>query len=230
VRQRDPRKLLPENRPLPARVKIVNVPEQGYADDGSVTTRQEAVLTVPRETLERLWTPENLENLARTYWAFLIRISHGLLQIRYGPDSREIVALGFIVLLRFHKPDYETDSNRGCVTWRIHNGFLVAPGGRDKGRLQICVKRPDEMNGGDEEVPVKVSSEVGAFVPTLSLPGLRSLSGFGRWFYKQTQLRIHVIVTHMFLRSLGNLELEQSQVGTLRISPPDQPIETEPIA
>jgi hypothetical protein len=79
-------------------------------------------------------------------------------------------------------------------------------------------------------VPVKVSSEVGAFVPTLTLPGLRSLSGGGRWCYKQTQLRIHVIVTHMFLRSLGNLELEQSQVGTLRISPPDQPIETEPIA
>jgi hypothetical protein len=43
-------------------------------------------------------------------------------------------------------------------------------------------------------------------------------------------MRIHVIVTHAFLRSLGNLELEESQVGTLRISPPDQPIETEPIA
>jgi hypothetical protein len=229
VRQRDPRKLLPENRPLPARVKIVNVPEQGYGDDGSVTTRQEAVLTVPRETLERLWTPENLENLARTYWAFLIRISGGTLQIRYGPDSREIVAFGFIVLLRFHRPDYETDSNRGCVTWRINKGFLVAPGGRNKGRLQICVERPKDMNGGDE-VPVKVSSEVGAFVPMLTFPGLRSLSGVGRWLYKQTQLRIHVIVTHAFLRSLGNLELEQSQVGSLRLSPPDQPIETEPIA
>jgi hypothetical protein len=230
VRQRDPRKLLPENRPLPARVKIVNVPEQGYADDGSVTTRQEAVLTVPRETLDRLWTPENLENLARTYWAFLIRTSRGLLQIRYGPDSREIVALGFIVLLRFHKPDYETDSHRGCVTWRINKGFLVAPGGRNKGRLQICVERPEEMNGGDDEVPVKVSSEVGAFVPMLIFPGLRNLSGIGRWLYKQTQLRIHVIVTHAFLKSLGNLELEESQVGSLRVAPPSQPAEIEPAA
>jgi hypothetical protein len=230
VRQRDPRKLLPENRPLPARVKIVNVPEQGYADDGSVTTRQEAVLTVPRETLDRLWTPENLENLARTYWAFLIRTSRGLLQIRYGPDSREIVALGFIVLLRFHKPDYETDSHRGCVTWRINKGFLVAPGGRNKGRLQICVERPEEMNGGDDEVPVKVSSEVGAFVPMLTFPGLRNLSGIGRWLYKQTQLRIHVIVTHAFLKSLGNLELEESQVGSLRVAPPSQPVEIEPAA
>jgi hypothetical protein len=179
------------------------------------------VVTVPRDALERLWITENLENLARTYWAFLIRISLGLLKIRYGPDSREIVALGFIVLLRFHKPEYETSAERGCVTWRIHNGFLVAPGGRDKGHLRICVEREDEMNGTDE-VPVKVSSEVGAFVPMLTFPGLRSLSGFGRWLYKQTQLRIHVIVTHAFLRSLGNLELEQSQVGSLRLAPPEE--------
>jgi hypothetical protein len=221
VRQRDPRKLLPENRPRPARVKIVHVAEQGYADDGSVTTRQEAEVTVPRDALDRLWIPENLENLARTYWAFLIRISLGVLKIRYGPDSREIVAFGFLVLLRFHKPDYETSAERGCVTWRIHNGFLVAPGGRDKGHLRICVTRPAELNGTGE-VPVHVSSEVGAFVPMLTFPGLRSLSGFGRWLYKQTQLRIHVMVTHAFLRSLGNLELEQSQVGSLRLAPPEQ--------
>jgi hypothetical protein len=229
VRQRDPRKLLPEHRPLPARVKLVQVPEQGYADDGSVTTRQEAVVAVPRDVLERLWTPENLENLARTYWMFLIRFFRGLVKIRYGKDCREIVALGFIVLLRFHTPDYETGSDRGCVTWRINKGFLVAPGGRNKGHLRICVERPEELNG-DGEVPVKVSSEVGAFVPMLTFPGLRSLSGLGRWIYQQTQLRIHVIVTHAFLRSLGNLELEQSQVGSLRVAPPGQPTETEPIA
>jgi len=219
VRQRDPRKLLPENRPLPARVKIVHVPEQGYRADGSVTTRQEAAVTVPREALERLWTVENLENLARTYWAFLIRVSLGLLKIRYGPDSREIVLFGFIVLLRFHKPDYEADANRGCVTWRINKGFLVAPGGRNKGHLKICVERPQNMDS-DTDVPVMVSSEVGAFVPMLTFPGLRALSGFGRWVYRQTQLRVHVIVTHAFLRSLANLELQESEVGSLRVLPP----------
>jgi hypothetical protein len=224
VRQRDPRKLLPENRPLPARVKIVHVPEQGYAPDGSVTTRQEAELTVPREVLERLWTPENLENLARTYWAFLTRVSLGLLRVRYGAECREIILFGKIVLLRFHKPEYEMSSTRGCVTWRIEKGLLVAPGGRDKGHLRICVDRPADLNG-DGEVTVHVSSEVGAFVPTLSFPGLRSLTGLGRWIYRQTQLRIHVIVTHAFLKSLGNLELESSRVGSLRIEPPErQPI------
>ena len=225
MRQRDPRKLLPENRPLPARVKIVHIPEQAYAQDGSVTTRQEAVVTVPRDVLDRLWTPENLENLARTYWAFLIRISLGLLKIRYGPDSREVVLFGRIVLLRFHKPDYEADAHRGCVTWRINRGLLVAPGARNKGHLRICVERPRNMDG-DSEVPVEISSEVGAFVPMLTFPGLRKLSGFGRWLYKQTQLRIHVIVTHAFLRSLANLELEQSQVGSLRV----QPTAEEPVA
>lgn len=225
MRQRDPRKLLPSNRPLPARVNIVHVPEQGYEPDGTVTTRQEAEATLPRETLDRLWTAENLENLARTYWAFLTHISRGLLKIRYGEDCREVVALGFIVLLRFHKPEYETSDTRGCVTWRINKGLLVAPGGRNKGHLRICVERPAELNG-DEEVRVKVSSEVGGFLPTLSFPGLRKFSAVGHWIYDQTQLRIHVIVTHIFLRSLGNLELERSQVGSLRISPPGQPTET----
>jgi hypothetical protein len=222
VRQRDPRKLLPAIQPLPASVEIVHVPEQGYKPDGTVTTRQEAELTLPRDTLDRLWTPENLENLARTYWAFLTRISLGLLKIRYGPDSREVVALGFIPLLRFHKPEYETSATSGCVTWRINKGLLVAPGGRNKGHLRICVERPEELNGSDD-VHVKVSSEVGGFLPMLSFPGLRKLSEVGRWFYNQTQLRIHVIVTHAFLRSLGNLELEQSRVGSLRISPPGEP-------
>jgi hypothetical protein len=229
VRPRDPRKLLPENRPLPASVKIVHVPEQGYAPDGSVTTRQEAELTIPRDELDRLWTSENLENLARTYWAFLTRVSLGVLKVRYGENCREIVLLGKIVLLRFHKPEYEIGSNRGCVTWRIEKGLLVAPGGRNKGHLRVCVERPAEANGNDE-VTVHVSSEVGAFVPTLTFPGLRSLTGFGRWIYRQTQLRVHVIITHAFLKSLGNLELESSQVGSLRLSPPGQASETAPIA
>lgn len=230
MRQRDPRRLLPENRPLPARVQIVRVPEQGYEPDGSVTTRQEAELTLPRETLERLWNAENLENLARTYWAYLTWIFRGLIKVRYGDDSREIVALGFIVLLRFHKPEYETSSTRGVVTWRINKGFLVAPGGRNKGHLRITVEKLDDDRDSSDEQRLRVTSEVGAFVPMLTFPGLRALSGFGRWLYRQTQLRVHVIVTHAFLKSLGNLELEESRVGALRLNPPGQPTEREPVA
>ena len=54
-----------------------------------------------------------------------------------------------------------------------------------------------------------MSSEVVNFYPTIA-------TRIGRWIYEQTQLRIHVIVTHAFLRSLANLELEPSRVGALR--------------
>jgi hypothetical protein len=225
VRQRDPRKLLPENRPLPARVRLVHVPEQSYAEDGSISTRQEAEITVPRKVLDALWKPEYLEDLARTYWRWLTKISGGLIRVRYGKNCREIVLLGRpLVLLRFHPPEYETSATRGQVTWRISRGLLVAPGGRDKGYLRIIVERPDPSHTQGDEVTVNVSSEVAHFLPTLSFHGSSLFNRFGRWLYKFTQLRIHVIVTHGFLKSLGNLRLERSKVGRLRLdpAPPDR--------
>jgi hypothetical protein len=209
--------LLPENRPLPARVQIVHVPQQGYADDGSATTRQEAEITVPRKVLDALWTPENLENLARTYWAYLTKFSLGLIRTRYGDDFREIVLLRRpLVLIRFHPPEYETSRTHGAVTWRISRGLLVAPSGRDKGYLKIAVERPPPEQAG-AEATITVSSEVAAFIPALSFHGSGVFNRFGRWLYRFTQLRIHVIVTHGFLKSLGNLRLERSRVGRLRL-------------
>ena len=219
MRRRDPRKLLPENRPLPARVKIVHVPEQGYAPDGSASTRQEAEITVPRKVLDSLWSPEHLEDLARTYWAWLTKISLGLIRVRYGENCRQVVLLGRpLVLIRFHPPDYETSATRGSVTWRIERGLLVAPSGRNKGYLRITVERPAHEIGDD--VMVKVTSEVAHFLPALSFPGSSIFNKFGRWLYQFTQLRIHVLVTHGFLRSLGNLRLERSKVGRFRVQEP----------
>ena len=63
-------------------------PQNSSAEDGSVTTKQVADITLPREELERIWNAEYLERLARTYWRFLTRVSLGILRIRYGPDSR----------------------------------------------------------------------------------------------------------------------------------------------
>jgi hypothetical protein len=37
----------------------------------------------------------------------------------------------------------------------------------------------------------------------------------GRAVYRATQLRIHVIVTHAFLRSLARMDLAQSKVGAM---------------
>ena len=44
-------------------------------------------------------------------------------------------------------------------------------------------------------------------------------SRVGRIVYRETQLRIHVVVTHAFLRSLARLDLAPSMVGALRRRP-----------
>jgi hypothetical protein len=43
----------------------------------------------------------------------------------------------------------------------------------------------------------------------------RIASGLGRGIYNATQSRIHVVVTHGFLRSLAKLKLARSRVGSL---------------
>jgi hypothetical protein len=191
-----------------ARVHIVRVPKSGYSEDGGVGSRQVAEVTLPRAELERLWTPENLERLARTYWLFLSRFSLGLIRVLYGDDSREVVFLRRpFVLLRFHKPQYELNRDGGTVTWPINRGVLVARHGRGRGFLRLSVRRepaPDDSR----EVTLLISSRVVNFYPTIA-------TRFSRWIYEQTQLRIHVVVTNAFLRSLANLELEESQVGAL---------------
>jgi hypothetical protein len=209
VRPRDPRRLLERDRRALGRVTIVEVPQSGYSEDGALGSRQEAEVTVPRAELEKIWRPEYLERLARTYWSFLSRFSLGLIRVLYSEDSRDVVFLRRpFVLLRFHKPEYQYNSDGGTVTWPINRGVLVARRGRGRGFLRLSVHRKPAEDGADE-VTVVVSSEVVNFYPTLA-------TRLSRWFYEQTQLRIHVIVTHAFLRSLANLELEPSRVGALR--------------
>jgi hypothetical protein len=209
VRPRDPRRLLERHRRARARVAIVHVPQSGYSEDGAVSSRQVAEVTLPRGELERIWSPEYLERLARTYWSFLSRFSLGLIRVLYSEDSRDVVFLRRpFVLLRFHKPQYEIDTDGGTVTWPINRGVLVARRGRGRGFLRLGVRREPVADDADE-VTLLVSSEVVNFYPTLA-------TRLGRWIYEQTQLRIHVLVTHAFLRSLANLELEPSRVGALR--------------
>jgi hypothetical protein len=217
VRRRDPRRALARRRRALARVRILDVPDSGHAPDGSVTTEQAAEVTLPRGELERIWTPEHLERLARTYWRFLTRVSLGLLRVLYTPESREIVVLTRpFVLLRFQRPEYDIGPDGGTVTWRIRSGLLVAPTGRGNGYLRLSVRRAQDTGGDD--VTVTVSSEVANFYPTIA--GRGWFSRIGRAIYRVTQFRLHVVVTHAFLRSLANLELSPSVVGELR--PPEE--------
>lgn len=214
MKQRNPRRRLANRRDALARVKIVQVPESGHSEDGSVTSKQTAEVTLPRSELDRIWTPEYLERLARTYWRFLTRASLGMLRVLYTEDAREIALISRpFVLMRFHKPEYDFENNRGTVTWPIEKGLLVAPQGRGKGFLRISVRRDPASERGDESTG-EVSSEVANFYPTLA--GSGRYARVGRAFYRFTQLRIHIIVTNAFLRSLARLDLEESVVGALK--------------
>ena len=210
MRPRDPRRLLERHRRARARVTIVHEPESHGAEErGATGSRQVAEVTLPREELEKLWSPEHLESLARTYWSFLSRFSLGLIRVVYSVDAREVVFLRRpFVLLRFRKPEYDFNADGGTVTWPINRGVLVARRGRDRGFLRLSVHRKPAEDGA-REVTIVVSSEVVNFYPAIA-------TRVGRWIYEHTQLRIHVIVTHAFLRSMANLELEPSRVGALR--------------
>ena len=200
-------------RRLPARAVIISPPRSTViAEDGAVRSVQSAALTLDRAELDRLWTPENLENLARTYWRFLSRVTLGVVRVVYGNRERSVVLLGRpLTLLRFEAPDYLIEPNHGKVTWRIKDGLLVARRGRRAGYLALDVRRVD--TGDDSgQVSVLIEVEVANFYPAIG-------TTFSTPVYEATQSALHVIVTHAFLRSLADLDLARSRVGRLRAQP-----------
>jgi len=200
------RRLLNRSKRI-ARAVLVDPDEHTTMDErGAVRSVQAADLTLPLQALEEMWTPAHLERLARTYWRFLSRWTLGLIQVKYDEDERAVVLLTRpFVLLRFKAPEYEVDATRGIVRWRIASGVLVSRRGQDRdGYLQIDVRRCEPVDRNTARVHVEV--EVANFYPALA-------SAIARWFYKATQSRIHVIVTHGFLRSLARLDLAESKVG-----------------
>jgi hypothetical protein len=228
VATKHPREELARRREARARVHFVHEAESESRPGGPVTSRQSADVTVPRSELDPLWTPEHLERLARTYWRFLTRVSLGMLRVIYTPTSRAVVLFGRpLTLIRFYAPEYEAAADCGIVTWRIDRGLLVAPAGRGKGWLRITVRRPPESllpddpnTTTDDFTTVRVTSEVESFYPMLA--GWGWFWKIGRFIYRQTQLRIHVLITNAFLRSLARLDLEPSIVGALRAPEQDE--------
>jgi hypothetical protein len=202
----------------PADIRLLPDPAGGPAlPDGPVRSVQEAELELPLSYLEEHWRAESLERLARAYWAFLERISLGLLKVRYGRASRTVTLFGRIPLLRFRRPSYAAATGLGQVKWPIERGLLVSPAGRGRGYLRITIRRLSNTPASPDRAVVRVSAEVSNFYPGLRLSG--GLVRLGAWIYNQTQLRIHVLVTRGFLRSLARLELPPSRVGALRPRP-----------
>lgn len=174
---------------------------------GAVRSVQTADVSLPDSVLAEIWSPINLERLARTYWRFLSRATLGLVRVHYTEAERFVVFIASpFKLLTFKAPEYEMGADHGIVRWRIERGLLVAKRGNGSGYLQILVRRRLNAAAGTRYLHVEV--EVASFYPSIAY-------GLGRWFYKVTQSKIHVFVTHGFLRSLARLDLAESKVGKL---------------
>ena len=170
---------------------------------GAVRSIQAANVDMPEDELIELWKPVNLERLARTYWKYLSRVTLGIIRVTYTDEERAVVVIARpFVLLRFHAPEYDISGDRGIVQWRIQDGLLVSK--RNEGYLEIDVKRMESDRQGYGRVHVEV--EIANFYPAIA-------TWVARWVYVQTQSRIHVLVTHGFLRSLAKMKLEESAVG-----------------
>jgi hypothetical protein len=194
---------------LPAQAVIVSPRKStSVADDGGVRSAQSAELTLTQDDLDRLWSPTNLENLARTYWRFLTRVTLGLIRVIYAENERRVVFLiRPFTLLRFEGPQYSFEPDHGNVRWQIRGGLLVARAGRRKGYLSLDVTRDPEPQP-DERAKLRIEVEVANFYPAIA-------SGFSQPVYEATQSAIHVLVTHAFLRSLASLDLATSRVRAL---------------
>jgi hypothetical protein len=189
---------------LPARTVIVS-PRQStvISRDGAVRSVQSAELTTTPASLDKLWNPTNLENLGRTYWLFLTKVTLGFIRVVYTEHARSVVFLTKpFTLLRFETPEYTFEPERGHVSWKIRDGLLVARSGRGCGELALDVRREGPGR-------LRIEVDVANFYPAIA-------AGFSMPVYEMTQSAIHVLVTHAFLRSLATLELAESKVGMLR--------------
>ena len=203
-------------RRLPAHAVIVSPRKSTVVQrDGAVRSVQSAKLTLDADDLRRIWTAANLENLARTYWAFLTRVTLGIIRIHYEPDSRSVNLLARpLTLLRFEVPDYTIEADHGAVRWQIRDGLLVARTGRGSGFLALDVRRLPDRDDGRAELLIEV--EVANFYPSIAV-------GVSIPVYEMTQSVVHVLVTNAFLRSLAKLDLAQTRVGVLAgLAPADQ--------
>lgn len=204
-------------RQLPAHAVIVSPRKSTVIQRArAVRSVQSAELTVDESEMGSLWTPANLENLARTYWRFLSRVTLGLIRVIYDDDSRSVVLIARpLTLLRFDRPRYTLEDDHGTVSWRIRDGLLVARAGRGCGFLALDVRREPPQAGdppGKRRLLIEV--EVANFFPSIAV-------GFSIPVYEMTQSAIHVLVTNAFLRSLAKLDLAESKIGELADA--DQP-------
>jgi hypothetical protein len=191
----------------PSRVRITD-PEGPPTIDPSGRARsvQAGELEIPAPALDAIWSVAGLAGLGRTYWRFLARISLGLIHVVSTPHSELVVLLGRpLVLLAFDPPEYRLDADRGLIRWPIRGGLLAARGPGEQAEVSPANTDPNGL----------LSIELRRLAPTAAVgPIVRvevAVVGFrpaiarvlGRTVYAYTQARIHVAITHAFIRSLA---------------------------
>ncbi len=170
---------------------------------GRARSIQAAELTLRPTTFEAIFSPGGLDLVGRAYWRFLTRITLGLVRVIRTPDAELVVLLARpAVLLAFGRPDHVLESDRRLITWQIRGGLLaVRQPGRDPdgaGLLRIEIRPLDRQPSGRPAIRVEVS--VVGFRPAIARL-------FGPTVYARTQARVHVFVTHGFMRSLARARL-----------------------
>ena len=166
---------------------------------------------MPESDLEPIWTPTYLERLARTYWRYLSRVTLGLIRVVYTPDGAHGGADRppdrAAPLPRAGVRDGRGPRRRALADPRRPPRRVGGPRGR---RLPGDRRAPPPAGRARHRPRINVEVEIASFYPAIALR-------IARWFYANTQSRIHVLVTHGFLRSLAKLELEESAVGRFAV-------------
>ncbi len=179
--------------------------------EGAVRSVQAADLSMPAEELDAIWSPMHLERLARTYWKYLSRVTLGLIRVAYtndrargGPRDAPVRAPA---LPGPGVRDGRPARRRALAHPRRHPRRRARPRGRRLPAIGIerCAAGDD-----DPDAPRRTSR----WRSRTSIRRSRAASAAS--CTRQTQSRIHVLVTHGFLRSLARLELEESAVGRFK--------------
>ena len=189
---------------------MIRDPEEHTAFDehGAVRSIQAADLTMPEAELDAIWTPMHLERLARTYWKYLSRVTLGLIRVAYTPTERAVVFIAPPVraaaLPRAGVLDGRRARRRALAHPRRHPRRLARATRATATSRSTCSRCAGGRRPAARRLHVEV--EIASFYPAIAFR-------IARWVYANTQSRIHVLVTHGFLRSLAKLELEESAVG-----------------
>lgn len=185
---------------------------------GLAQSIQAAELTVSPDAVDAVMSLTGLDRLGRTYWRFLRRSSLGLIRVVQTPDRELVVLLGRpLVLLAFGSPEYLLEDDHGRVRWPILGGLLACTRPSDPapaGLLQIELRLPHRATGGPTVVHIEVA--VLDYRPAIA-------RRFGPAVYAATQVRVHTVLTHMFMRSLARLRLAPPRPAGLSAAEPRPP-------